>query len=357
MRADIEQVRQQKLSKFCQVILVTKDGRVVESCNSIFDVTPFKQKTVTDWFPFIESVFPTVLYMDTKAPELLFSKVENPSSFLPGYYDFTFSVVQIDNEEYVLWEVYDFTSLYQDFRHYQQKRNELEIQRQILAIQNKKLRKKEDIRNRENLVIPKGDKKETQQHSLDSTLSAITNFVTNNDKNDDVLSSLGSLSSYLGTIVGELPSKGAEVLKDGPDDSVFSLENVLYDSVQYLTLTQKEVSIVEASVAEDLPSRLSGNALDLKRIIVGLAINSSKLYADVSIKIHLYLEDKSDERCLVGIQVAVLDGNEMDVSVNETLLRLSVIKKIAESHQGSLEMDTSSIFGAKIKCSVPYLLV
>ena len=126
MRADINQVRQQKLAKFCQVLFIKKSGDLSDSCDSIFDTSTLKNKLVSEWFPFMESIFPTLLTLTKDSPDLLFSKVEMPASFLNGYYDFTFSVSVIDGREYILWELYDFTSLYEDFRNYQQKRNELE---------------------------------------------------------------------------------------------------------------------------------------------------------------------------------------------------------------------------------------
>ncbi len=362
MRADIERVRQRKLAKFCQVILLDKRGRMIESCNSIFDANQLKSKKVEEWFPFVESVLPVVLELTTDDPELLFSKVENPASFLPGYYDFTFSISHIEGKEYILWEIYDFTTLYEDFRHYQQKRNELEIQRQILALQNKKLRKKEDIHKRGNLVFDSISKNnDTPLGSLDLALDAIMDFVTNNnDRSTGLLGALDGLSDRLKEIVMGLPGDD-NPLEDSTggttDKNIFSLENILYDAVQYISSDAKDIRIIEAGVAEDLPVMLLGNSLDLKRVIVGLATNIGKLYADVVLKIHLYLQSKSDVKCVVGVQVLAVDGKEQFPPIADTILRTAVIKKIVEMHQGNLELENTPNFGSKIKCSIPFHLV
>ncbi len=356
MRADIEQVRQQRLAKFCQVLLINKNGTLAESCNSIFDTDVLSKRAVSEWFPFLESVFPTVRTLSKESPELLFSKVEKPASFLSGYYDFTFSVAIVDGAEYFLWEIYDFTTLYEDFRLYQQKRNELEIQRQILALQNKNLRKKEDLHTRENLVFNKGIPNKQSLGSFDSALEAISNFVTNNRKGNDLIHSLENLSFQLREIISELPPEEKKDLSIAEkDNSNFSLENVLYDVLRFIT-SRKEINIIEASVAEDLPVSLIGNALDLKRVIVGLATNIGKLYSSLGLKIHLYLEDKTDIKCNVGIQVIAIDGEVLNPPVSETLLRIAIIKKIVELHDGTLEMESSSTFGSKIKCNIPFLL-
>ncbi len=356
MRGDIEHVRKQKLAKFCQVMLISKEGLVVESCNSIFDVSKYSNKNIVDWFPFLESTFPTVRSQPKDTPALIFSKVENPSSFLPGYYDFTFSIVEIDEKEFVLWEIYDFTTLYEDFRHYQQKRNELEIQRQLLALQNKQLKNRGDILNRENLILNLREKIESPLTTYDTALDAIMTFITD-DKSNDLLASLSKMSKQLIGIVKELPENRKKVSGGGIDENIFSLENVFYDSVQFIASQNKEINIIEASVAEDLPVRLFGDALGLKRIVVGLATNISKLYSNVVLKMHLYLENKTDARCLVGIQVKAIEGKELNIPISESLLRIAIIKKIIKMNQGTLEMETSSVFGSEIKCNIPFMLV
>jgi hypothetical protein len=115
------------------------EGHVRQSCDSIFNVSDLGALTVDKWFPFVESIFPSLVQLQPNSPELIFSKVEKPAQFLSGYYDFTFSkIANEDDEEFIFWEIYDYTPLYEDFRNYQQKRNELEIQRQILALQTRR---------------------------------------------------------------------------------------------------------------------------------------------------------------------------------------------------------------------------
>ena len=119
MRSNLEQIRQQKLARFCQVILIGMDGNVVESCDSIFDTTSLSKRPISEWFPFVESVFYSLEYLNVDDDNLLFSKVEKPAPFLQGYYDFTFSKIEMEGKEYILWELFDYTTLYEDFKKYQ----------------------------------------------------------------------------------------------------------------------------------------------------------------------------------------------------------------------------------------------
>lgn len=127
---DLQQYKSNKLAKFNQLILLDLSGKMMQSCNAIFDATAFLNKSILKEFPFIESIFEIISNLEVTDSELLFSKIEKPSKNLNGFYDFTFSKLNWNNQGFILWSIYDFTALYQDLIDYQQRRNELEINRQ-----------------------------------------------------------------------------------------------------------------------------------------------------------------------------------------------------------------------------------
>jgi hypothetical protein len=127
---DLQQYKSNKLAKFNQLIVLDLQGKMMQSCNAIFDATTFLHKSILKEFPFIESIFEIIKGLKITDTELLFSKVEKPSKKLTGFYDFTFSKLNWNNKEFILWSIYDFTALYRDLINYQQRRNELEINRQ-----------------------------------------------------------------------------------------------------------------------------------------------------------------------------------------------------------------------------------
>jgi len=127
---DLQQYKSNKLAKFNQLIVLDLSGKMMQSCNSIFDATIFQNQNILSAFPFIDSIFEIIKGLKVTDSELLFSKVEQPSVYLKGFYDFTFSKLLWNKETFILWSIYDFTALYQDLIDYQQRRNELEINRQ-----------------------------------------------------------------------------------------------------------------------------------------------------------------------------------------------------------------------------------
>ena len=127
---NLQQYKSNKLAKFNQLIVLDLSGKMMQSCNAIFNTIAYQDKNIVQDFPFIESIFDIIKNLEVNDSELLFSKVEQPSKNLNGFYDFTFSKINWNNQDFILWSIYDFTALYKDLIDYQQRRNELEIDRQ-----------------------------------------------------------------------------------------------------------------------------------------------------------------------------------------------------------------------------------
>jgi hypothetical protein len=119
-----------RLENSNQIVVLDEYGCIVQSCESIFDTTPYRTTPIQFAIPFLESVFEVISSLRVGTPEVLFSRIESPSPELVGYYDFTFSKIEDNQKNYILWGIYDFTPLYQDLIQYQQRYNEQEIYRQ-----------------------------------------------------------------------------------------------------------------------------------------------------------------------------------------------------------------------------------
>ena len=87
----LENYQIKHLSKYSQLILLDTDAYIRSSCNSIFSTHSLPSGAVTQWFPFLESIFPELLGLQPEDPELRFVKIETPVAEMPGIYDFSFS--------------------------------------------------------------------------------------------------------------------------------------------------------------------------------------------------------------------------------------------------------------------------
>ena len=119
-------------SDFNQMLLLDENAYIVESCDNLFSTNDLKDQSVLSWSPFVESIFGYLIDLKAGTPEILFSRVEHPNDNLKGFYDFTFAPLKIKNTKYILWTIYDHTNLYRELQVNQQRRHELEIQKQNL---------------------------------------------------------------------------------------------------------------------------------------------------------------------------------------------------------------------------------
>ncbi len=332
----------------------------MESCDSIFDTKKLSDY-VPDWFPFIESIFFSLVSLPEDAEEMVFSKVETPASFLPGYYDFSFNKVNLQGESFILWEIYDYTSLYEDFRQYQQKRNELEIQRQILALRNKNLTTKNDILKRENLLFEassKTGKKNTPVitpfNALDLTTRAI-GTISGDEKMDHVELIL-DLSIKLGKIAGELNRFG-EPAELPEEPSLFNLVDEtrrVADALESEGDTPKNSILVLPEA--NFPNLLIGKKGDITRIITGLYKNVLTFSSKGEIKVGLFSKEAQKGRITVSIMMEGGEHQERKPDIKEVILRLATVRKLVEFLGGELILGTEKEFGARAGCYLPMQL-
>ena len=127
----VEKLKQKYLNKLVQYSLLDEKGYVVESCDALFSTTKLQKKSVTDWLPFLESIFPLLINLKELDAEIYFSRVESPHpKLLKGYYDFSFKKINVEDKMRIQWVIFDHTCLYSDFKKMQQQHNEAEIKRQ-----------------------------------------------------------------------------------------------------------------------------------------------------------------------------------------------------------------------------------
>ncbi len=94
-----------------QQLFLDEKGYIVESDDRIFPAWLFKERAVTEWLPFFESIFHILQSLSLRDQELRFERVNPGMAPLTGYYDFSFLKVEMDNRIFIVWSVYDITAL------------------------------------------------------------------------------------------------------------------------------------------------------------------------------------------------------------------------------------------------------
>jgi len=75
------------LNQNTQFILFSIEGKLLESCDSLFPTSTLTEQVVFEWFPFLEGIA-DVLQMMELGQEMLFQRVQKPSASLSGAYDY-----------------------------------------------------------------------------------------------------------------------------------------------------------------------------------------------------------------------------------------------------------------------------
>lgn len=95
----------------CQQLFLDSEGYIIESDDKIFNAFRFKEKSVCDWLPFFESIFPLLESLTLHDHEIRFEKVFPDTGPLKGFYEFAFIKVELDSKIITVWSIYDVTAI------------------------------------------------------------------------------------------------------------------------------------------------------------------------------------------------------------------------------------------------------
>ena len=103
-----------------QTIYLDKKGSLQASCDSIFSTKGWKTDTIFNHFPLLRSIFTRLASLKIDQQPIHIPKVESATGLPPGFYDFSFSCLQVDGEDLIRWVIYDYTQKYSHLQKEQQ---------------------------------------------------------------------------------------------------------------------------------------------------------------------------------------------------------------------------------------------
>lgn len=133
----IKELKLKKLDSFCQLILFDEKGLILNSCDSLFSTSEFKNEEIYTLFPIIEGVFSSLSEIQ-KDQTISFRKIPTPTSFLDGIYDLELAPFSNNSYSGFLLTILDFTKNYQELLKFQQERNDCFIKMDLLETEIKK---------------------------------------------------------------------------------------------------------------------------------------------------------------------------------------------------------------------------
>ncbi|MEM9921726.1 MAG: hypothetical protein AAF990_26725 [Bacteroidota bacterium] len=355
-----------------------REGYILESCDSIFSVDFLTGQTAVKWYPFLESIFPSLQELSVGSPEIRFTRIEPGMKVLPGIYDFTFMLVQTDGQEQILWGIYDYTWLYEQFRELQQRRNELEIQRHLMEQNYRKLRRQKDILLRKNLLLESFQKVQYQYYdrlrmALQSPINALDGLIgqyfTTNGAAPPPLHFLRTLKTSvfrLQEIMEELEMI-ARIGADSQSPEVeipFELQETLDGVNMVLREYMEEEGAIEYDILDDVPNQLVGRPIYLQQILYSLFVHTFRYHLWLKMRLEISVSRTEENTCILELRLVEQDVKEPHASENwpeedlsQLVLHLTIARKLIEIQQGSihLEEDTQSN-RPNIICYLPFSL-
>lgn len=372
----IERFKFDQIKNSAQFILLNDAGKLVGSCNSLFDTTN-KSPEVQDWMPLLESIFNQILILELDSPELFLPKIQAPMRELRGFYDFSFSKIEWENEQLLLWVIYDNTKIYKDFFSYQQNRNELVLKNQRIGVIQSVLQSKRHELNSQIQRLNRFGAIKRNYYELISSNSSNNDQYENGNTYD---SPNGETSSYISEVentIGHLQDLVEElvILTNVKDISQFEKKefqicSLLNQIVQ--NLADETTVSFDVNVHSDIPEQLIGNYIYLKQIIIGLIKESTKLKSTGMLTINLTpieLENTSNsflveykyfgDEHVTDTDFNHSNGNRLDQNPlfnygSELELKLSIIQKFVASHDGKFECESNEQGDLFVSFSFPY---
>lgn len=367
----------ERLKKHAQFILLDQEGSLVDSCNSLFD-TSLKSQEVNKWMPLFESIESQILLLELDSPELFLPKIQAPMQELRGFYDFSFSKIEYNEKQLILWIIYDNTKIYKDFFSYQQNRNELVLKNQRIGVIQSVLQSKRQELNQQ---IQRLNRFGTIKRNYYELISNNGHDYNGNGENHTAVNETSSYIAEVENTIGHLQDLVEElvILTNVKDISKFERKefqvcNLLNQIVQNFP---RENNIdLNLFVHSEIPEEIVGNYIYLKQIILALMKESVKYEGseNASIEIHfkpLELEginesflvefkfsaNQQEGATLPMVNYFAGNGIKQNSLLNygsELELKLSIIQKFAASHNGVFNCESNEDCDLFVAFSFPY---
>ena len=323
--------------RFIQMILLNEHAFIVESCDTLFNTQQLENKPSTEWSPFVESMFDYLVTLPSGTPEILFSRVEEPLEQLKGFYDFTFAPVEIEGQKYILWTIYDYTTLYSELQRNQQRMNDLELHRQNLnnkihrlVHKNLSLYQKRKSKGQENSLLLQANNVLLKQvfSSLDQ--------VTDATKNEKTNSWVNSFSLY--ELLNELEF-GFNAIQNYPVQVISNVKKTLQligDKSQLLYVFYDLLSISNTTSLDD-------SILEIKNIPT-----SQPAFLTLEINI------QNTRLQLLDVHNQVVRKEFSQFLTPGLAIQLETIKKLITNQSGKFEWLKMTKKGSYFKLTLPF---
>ncbi len=323
----VNQLKINYLAKKAQVVLFTSEGGLIESCDTLIDVTKLtKQSSLFEAFPMLESLQSNFNLLNDIDNELYFPRVEFSYNDKEWVFDFTF-YKKNDAKGVFIWLIQDLTRQYRYLFDVQQERNESIVKEELRKAQSVPEILQRDIEYLNRILRLKLDYFTKLTYDIKnpvqdiySTAVLLKEHIKTNE-GEAYLHALSSSVHLLNTMLDDmLELSQLDIAKTPFENKLFLLPEVLWAVIKTYDYTSHKQNVtVKLNVDTDVVQKLWGDAIRLSQIMYNLLHNAFKNVSKGGrILVNVHLIEKKDNEVLLKF---VVKDNGKGMS-NEVLQKL-----------------------------------
>ncbi len=190
-------------------------------------------------------------------------------------------------------------------------------------------------------ILSESNLGEKQKELLDTLIASTNNLV-------DIVNNIAKVSSI-------------EITEPGKQDAVFDLQKSLENTVEFFTGRDPHKVRIHIKVSPELPSRLKGNAIRLRQIILNLIENMIQGWGDGELQSSIQAIPGNSDQSRLTVNFEVTAGKRLNLSLyslpvedtNSRMIDLGVARRLVESGNGKIDVETGKD-QTHIRFSLPF---
>ncbi|RAV28009.1 ATP-binding protein [Sinomicrobium soli] len=348
----LETYKKQYLYPKVQFVVITKNGKVAESDDSLF---PLRRGTdITGFHPFFESILPLT---DRAGEHLSYSCVHIKDR-----------ICDVDcrtfKDKDPLIVIHDLTEHYQSLQTVAQKRNETVIETEVLTLQNTYLQEKEAFKR---TFIA------NFSHEIRNPLTGVFSFTEMlektqlSDEQYDLVEIIKSLCQDLNIMINDiLDLSKIEVGKFFINNEIFDF-NALLESINFIYSTKARQKNLQFHIHRDenIPQYIEGDRNRIKQVLANIIENAIKFTDKGQVALYVRLNNKRANKINIqfevtdtGIGIAKEDIDDIFTSFTQvhkdskypgTGLGLAIVKNLVNLMEGDISAGSEPGKGTSIR--------
>ncbi|MEL7005951.1 MAG: ATP-binding protein [Bacteroidota bacterium] len=319
---------------------------------------------------------------------LNFSCINSETDGSGLFYDYQFEVPSESEKDLIVMQVFNFSDHYENLTHMQQERNELEINKEILKLEQEKIAAQNELLEYKNSELKRLQKQKTDffarvSHEIRNPVNGIAGLIQLINKNyheyekaKEYMDALSATSDHLVNIVNnvldfsKLESSNEEIELEKIEFDCRSLVKSMINAFKFQANEQR-ISL-DSKIGDNVPKKLVGDKYKLTQVITNLIGNAIKFTHEGGIMLLISVEGDVGEEVQVqfklrdtgiGMPEDVIEHifepyKQADQSVKRlyggTGLGLPIVKNLIELMNGSISVSSKVGEGSTFTFVVPF---